>query len=185
MPADRQAALDAWEADYRRVRELFAGLTTEQLDLPTANRGWTVRSLAARIAADGRYTIRNGGRVAWGKDVLPVPVPGELVFAVAKVINARTVRRNRRAGSSELIALLDAIHEEARRFVYGLPDEAWERERQDADDGATHARGCVGLYGLTQRGAHGDADRRTRHDGGRRPRHPSRGVPTGPGERGG
>ena len=127
MADEREQAMQLWAEDHQARRGLIEGLDAAALDRPTDNPGWTVRDLAAHVASSDEMVLMCAKRLAQGKNVLPVPMPGRVFEWMGSRMNGRTVRRHRRDNVTQLVGHLEATHGKAADFLATIPAEGFSR----------------------------------------------------------
>ncbi len=156
MTTDIGALRAQWEEGFREKRTLIEGLDVSRLDNPTANKGWTVRNLATHVAigSDGFLTMV-APKLAAGKGLLPVPLPGGIFKIIGNFDNGRQVKKNAKATPADLVKLMDEAHAKGARALDAVAADGWDRK------GAVPTMGKISLTEFVK----GNIDHDTEHVG--------------------
>jgi hypothetical protein len=114
---DKQSIRAALEQVYQENRALIAGLTDADLGRPTPNPRWKVRMLAAHIAEDPAGAVYVGRLLARGKNA-------KAPDFVVNIANWWSLRKHKRAATTQLVDLLDRRQQELLTWFDALPEES-------------------------------------------------------------
>jgi Mycothiol maleylpyruvate isomerase N-terminal domain len=128
MADSAATARGAWEASCQRARSAIAALDRQALDLPTDTPGWTVRNLAAHIAASDSLVVLAVKPLSQGKNMTPLPLPAFVGRKIGDMINRRVVKKHAEARTAELLALIDSEHEKAVAALDAAPVDGWDKK---------------------------------------------------------
>jgi hypothetical protein len=114
---DRAQIRAALDQVYQENRALISRLSAADLERPTANPKWNVRTLAAHIAEDPAGAVYAGKLLGKGKNARAPAV-------VVNLANWWSLRRHRRASAADLVDVLDRRQRELLAWFDGLPESA-------------------------------------------------------------
>ncbi|MCL5266042.1 MAG: DinB family protein [Chloroflexi bacterium] len=113
---DRKAVICSLEESRQELVALAKSLTSEQLQLPTENEGWSVKDTLAHVASS------EGGLLATVNRILGGQVATRPGFDL-NAYNQQQVEKRRNRSVDELLAELDASRPEALKRFGELTDE--------------------------------------------------------------
>lgn len=123
---------------------LARSLTSEQLDLPTENPGWSVRDTIAHLASSEAGLIATAKRIAGGE---PSPRPGFDLDAY----NQRQVEKRRGQATDELLSELAESRREMLATLAALTDEQLAMEGKFSSGLPTNVFGVFRRIGEHER----------------------------------
>jgi hypothetical protein len=139
---DKQGIRAVLEQCYQENRALIAGLSEADMERPTPNPKWNVRTLAAHIAEDPAGAVYVGKLLAQGKNAKAPDL-------VVNVFNWWGLRKYKRAGAADLVAVLDRRQQELLTWLDSAPEQALQNGGQVSQVGTV----TLGEF-LTRNGEH-------------------------------
>jgi hypothetical protein len=139
---EKQSIRAALEQCYQENRALIAGLSDADMERPTPNPKWNVRTLAAHIAEDPAGAVYVGKLLARGKNA---KAPDFIV----NLFNWWGLRRFKSATASELVTVLDRRQQELLAWFDSVPEQALQNGGEVSQVGKV----TLGQF-LTQNGEH-------------------------------
>jgi hypothetical protein len=117
-PEDRARFLETIAAAPLKYREAVAGLSTEQLDTPYREGGWTVRQVIHHVP-DSHMNAYVRFKLALTENDPTVKPYDEAAWADLKDVSDTPVETS--------LSLLDFLHQRWVMLMRGMPEEDWKK----------------------------------------------------------
>lgn len=135
--ADRASFIADIETTPAKLRAAVAGLSTQQLDTPYRDGGWTVRQVTHHVP-DSHMNAYVRYKLALTEDVPTIKPYEEDRWALLGDTNATPIEVS--------LLLLDSLHDRWVRLLRSLGPEDWKREFRHPEMGVVSLERNLALY---------------------------------------